>query len=1041
MQPKVHSTCEYTLEDVRVGKAKDSLDVIGDFSILVADVTATFGRYLKYYVKSSEVVPALSAGSNAFEVMMRAQKTLTASSAQLRHPPKVPERNKRDQLFNDLISMVESKGLEWKSDEVYCGSATKAVQALRDTLWYIDGSHHTLAERSCAVPEIFLKFSGYNRPEMSKHRKRAVDSLARDTLLSHSQSLFGVLHYAFWSRPEWMVFKASVEQLARSLASYSDSLVAKRARIQAVHTSECSVRNIGDSLSVRFTRIHHSPPPYLAPIAKAVAAAGLNVPVELGALLPTERRRRYDWVTDLKRGLQVPLVHLTYSPGSNLGNLFWVWHCTASDIDEVLQTSQPIIEKIKTCIPQYHTRAMRRAAYEKFGLLMPSTKKSVVRHLYKDLVGDASASCNLSESEIDERVAAVVELEEPSLAFDLRDHFSGRQSQFEMFWQKAKEFLEEDVGTATDDRRHSSVVHVAKAISVRDLREKVMERCPPNSRIPSDEWIRLQFSPVCTSSHTALRYTGSLQVRRKVQLRQWRKQHEDGHYAACIFRYEREYAVMLRDLAMFASIDDKHKVKIGEPNFPLASAERGRQVVVASQSQLLAADHDFAKFSITPSVVLLNDIPSEISGSWYDGHVYIMFKDAAFEPSSPVRHSAELYNIIKEKAIERSVLFLYSDGGPDHRVTYLSVKLSLIALYLRLDLDYLCAARTAPYHSYRNPVERVMSVVNLGLQAIALARKEMPHEMEAAAARCNNLKALRLVAQQKPDFVSSVVDSIEPVKILLTDIARRLELKKKKVEVFVAATTDELDALWAALLAIDMEFNLRHSEKVTANDLTSQLNSFFTHCCRQRHYFFDIIKCGDPRCQVCKPPRLPLDWFSKLGHLPDPVPGDDGHYKRFEVVFKTATTEEHRPSRSRKKTKGKTLPFRASVQHVRNTQMMLQCEECCMWRLVYAKRKLKAEEKVQLDRSLSDMQFSCGAQLQDADIPPNLQDVVFVRELSCDEPIEKLYYAAKFADICVHCASPVSSWSDREKYYPQCDGCAGKIPIENEKFKKRKNKK
>ena len=162
MQPKVHSTCEYTLEDVRVGKAKDSLDVIGDFSILVADVTATFGRYLKYYVKSSEVVPALSAGSNAFEVMMRAQKTLTASSAQLRHPPKVPERNKRDQLFNDLISMVESKGLEWKSDEVYCGSATKAVQALRDTLWYIDGSHHTLAERSCAVPEIFQKFSGYN---------------------------------------------------------------------------------------------------------------------------------------------------------------------------------------------------------------------------------------------------------------------------------------------------------------------------------------------------------------------------------------------------------------------------------------------------------------------------------------------------------------------------------------------------------------------------------------------------------------------------------------------------------------------------------------------------------------------------------------------------------------------------------------------------------------------------------------------------------------------------------------------------------------
>ena len=44
---------------------------------------------------------------------------------------------------------------------------------------------------------------------------------------------------------------------------------------------------------------------------------------------------------------------------------------------------------------------------------------------------------------------------------------------FIMFWAKAKEFLEEDVGTAIDDRRHSEVVHLAKPISVRELREQV----------------------------------------------------------------------------------------------------------------------------------------------------------------------------------------------------------------------------------------------------------------------------------------------------------------------------------------------------------------------------------------------------------------------------------------------------------------------------------------------------------------------------------------------------------------------------------------
>ena len=37
-------------------------------------------------------------------------------------------------------------------------------------------------------------------------------------------------------------------------------------------------------------------------------------------------------------------------------------------------------------------------------------------------------------SEIDERVAALFELEEPTLVYDLQDHCGGRQSKFDMFW-------------------------------------------------------------------------------------------------------------------------------------------------------------------------------------------------------------------------------------------------------------------------------------------------------------------------------------------------------------------------------------------------------------------------------------------------------------------------------------------------------------------------------------------------------------------------------------------------------------------------------
>ena len=36
-----------------------------------------------------------------------------------------------------------------------------------------------------------------------------------------------------------------------------------------------------------------------------------------------------------------------------------------------------------------------------------------------------------------------------------------------------------------DDRRHSQVVHLAKAVSVHDQREQVTDRCPPDTPIPT----------------------------------------------------------------------------------------------------------------------------------------------------------------------------------------------------------------------------------------------------------------------------------------------------------------------------------------------------------------------------------------------------------------------------------------------------------------------------------------------------------------------------------------------------------------------------
>ena len=165
-----------------------------------------------------------------------------------------------------------------------------------------------------------------------------------------------------------------------------------------------------------------------------------------------------------------------------------------------------------------------------------------------------------------------------------------------------------------------------------------------------------------------------------------------------------------------------------------------------------------------------------------------------------------------------------------------------------------------------------------------------------------------------------------------------------------------------------------------------------THCCRERHYFFDVLKCGASECQVCDPPRLPESVFTSLRHLPDPMPGVDDHYKPFSEVFEKETTEEHRPSLKRKPRQDRGLPFYPSVQHVNNTKMMVQCEECRQWRLIYARKKLTRTQKQQLERVLDHISFSCGTQLQDySDLPQDMMDTVFTRNLDCNEPIERLY--------------------------------------------------
>ena len=182
------------------------------------------------------------------------------------------------------------------------------------------------------------------------------------------------------------------------------------------------------------------------------------------------------------------------------------------------------------------------------------------------------------------------------------------------------------------------------------------------------------------------------------------------------------------------------------------------------------------------------------------GTVFVGVKDIVFEPSSPFRHMAELHNVLQKNSFSTPVLFLYSDGGPDHRLTYVNVQLSLICLFLKLNLDYLCAGRTAPHQSWRNPVERIMAIFNLGLQCVGLARTQMSSEFEAIIKKCSGLGELR---QKMASFKEELNNSLSPVKSCLHTLFCRLQLHNKNFEIYHSATDNELIEFWSILLTLD----------------------------------------------------------------------------------------------------------------------------------------------------------------------------------------------------------------------------------------------
>ena len=496
-----------------------------------------------------------------------------------------------------------------------------------------------------------------------------------------------------------------------------------------------------------------------------------------------------------------------------------------------------MLEKLRPNLPEYHTRAMKQEFHKEVARLGVSTPPHVLRYIYQRLTLDASADQN---PDLDDRVKFALQTNTYDIVLDLRHLNAGRPSDtFNEFFTTLNGMI--DDWTAADERRHG-IAHMSQFLSVKDLISEVKKRIPPNAAIPSEATVDFAFAPRNVATLSARHYTGKINLRHKVQSRQLRNHHSDAHYCAAYYKYMREMAVNNKEDSILLSCDDKAKVLVGEPNLPISSGVRGKRSICPAGITISALDHDVnQKGAIVPSVMLDIEV-NDMKQSFYKGQVILTLKDSVFEASSPNRFVTETIKywetIPEDKKRKCKILFLYTDGGPEHRSTFESVKISLIHLFRATGVELLVALRTAPGQSWQNPVERVMSLVNIALQNVAIERPSCREEVEKELSACNTIESIRkkegIVKQDWLEAMNSVKETLEERML-------RCSLKGVPFKLQSAATEVQISSVLDTMRAIDQSLE---SDKLQAKHVKGKQNyqTFKETHCRERHYCFQVCK-------------------------------------------------------------------------------------------------------------------------------------------------------------------------------------------------------
>ena len=213
-----------------IGKSQNGLFQDCPCGITARDAIEFAGKFIRYCVKARDAYLAASSkvtrgSSDAFSVLM-------SSKREFQFVQRVcSPRNKKEELANAVSSWLESNGVAFQPTDV----ETKGkclLNTLADALWMIDGHLETFASRSHAIPPEFARFSGYNVPEASKHKRKTLERTAVEV---NARKLFELLEKPWMSSGRCSAIREPVENLAQSLHGYSAYLLSQSTKVAANH--------------------------------------------------------------------------------------------------------------------------------------------------------------------------------------------------------------------------------------------------------------------------------------------------------------------------------------------------------------------------------------------------------------------------------------------------------------------------------------------------------------------------------------------------------------------------------------------------------------------------------------------------------------------------------------------------------------------------------------------------------------------------------------------------------------------------------------